>query len=290
MSPSFKPGGQPVPRIMIATLALGAVALLPVAAFGQAPEKPARPQVHWQNGPCTASLGTEASINLPVGYKFVGPEDTRKLMEDMGNPSDGSEKGMVFPMNEEWFIVFEYKNVGYIKDDDKTNLDADAMLSAIKSGNEEGNKERRKRGWSTIEIVGWDQKPQYDSSTHNLIWAIRGKDQGGGEEVINYNTRLLGRGGYMSANLVVEPEKLARNVPAYKTLLGYFSFRKGNTYAEFRQGDKIAEYGLAALVTGGAAAVAVKVGLFKKLWKLIIIAVVGIGAGVKKVLNKFRSS
>ena len=38
--------------------------------------------------------------------------------------------------------------------------------------------------------------------------------------------------------------------------------KSGERYAEYRPGDKIAKYGLAALVTGGAAVVAVKTGLF----------------------------
>ena len=289
MSLSCRSAGRAILRVWAAAVVYGAVCQLSSTAVAQESEAPAKPKIRWQNGPCTAILGGEATIRVPAGHKFAGPEDTRKLMEFMGNPTDETEKGIVFPADDSWFVVFEFSAVGYVKDDDKAKLDADAILSSIKEGTEEGNKERRKRGWSTLSVVGWDQKPQYDSTSHNLIWAIRAKDDKG-EEVVNYNTRLLGRRGYMSANLVVDPGMLSKNVPAYKKLLDGFAFSKGNTYAEFRSGDKIAEYGLAALVTGGAAAVAVKVGLFKKLWKLIILAVLGVGAAVKKVLNKFRSS
>ena len=55
-----------------------------------------------------------------------------------------------------------------------------------------------------------------------------------------------------------------------------------------RQGDKIAKYGLAALVVGGAAVGAAKLGLFawlavifKKGFKVIIVAVIAIAAAVK---------
>ncbi len=140
-----------------------------------------------------------------------------------------------------------------------------------------------------MNIVGWDQPPRYNEETHNLEWAIRGESEG--EKVINYNTRLLGRKGVMEVNLVVDPDKLAATLPAYQEILTAYSFKNGERYAEYRAGDKLAKYGLTALIAGGAATVAVKTGLFatlalflKKAWKLVVIAVVGVAAFLKRVL------
>jgi uncharacterized membrane-anchored protein len=79
-------------------------------------------------------------------------------------------------------------------------------------------------------------------------------------------------------------------------LTGY-SFQSGQSYAEFRSGDKVAKYGLAALVLGGAAVGAAKLGLFawvavllKKGWKLIIIAVAAVAGAIKKVFAKIKGS
>ncbi len=94
----------------------------------------------------------------------------------------------------------------------------------------------------------------------------------------------------MSANLVVSPEKLAAALPEFDSLLAGYAFQPGKKYSEFRAGDRVAKYGLAALVTGGAAAVAAKAGLFKKLWKLIVVAVVGAGALVKKLFGGGKQS
>ena len=76
--------------------------------------------------------------------------------------------------------------------------------------------------------------------------------------VVNYNTRLLGRRGVMTVSLVVDPNQVAATVPAFNDLLKSYSFNSGQGYAEFRAGDKIAKYGLTALVAGGAGAVAAK--------------------------------
>src|SRR6185436_3667704 len=101
-----------------------------------------------------------------------------------------------------WFAIFDFSNDGYIKDDDR-NLDADAILASIREGTARSNKVRAERGWGTMEVVGWEQKPFYDSQSNNLTWSIRGRSQDGVN--VNHSTRLLGRRGVMRANLVLSP-------------------------------------------------------------------------------------
>ena len=55
-----------------------------------------------------------------------------------------------------------FDDIGYVKDDEKSALDADAILASIRDGTEDVNKERAKRGWPAIKVVGWDQRPHYD--------------------------------------------------------------------------------------------------------------------------------
>ncbi len=133
-----------------------------------------------------------------------------------------------------------------------------------------------------MELTGWAQPPHYDASTNNLEWALQISTAGGGGSV-NYNTRLLGRSGVMSVTLVIDPEKLDGTLPSFKTLVSGHSFNEGQRYAEFKPGDKIAQYGLTALITGGAVAGALKTGLFQKFWKLIVVAVAGLAALAKKI-------
>jgi uncharacterized membrane-anchored protein len=54
-----------------------------------------------------------------------------------------------------------------------------------------------------------------------------------------------------------------------RTALRGFDFVSSERYAEFRQGDKVAEYGLGGLIIGGAAALAAKGGFFKSFGKMI---------------------
>ena len=156
----------------------------------------------------------------------------------------------------------------------------------VKEGTEAANELRKEKGWPGFRVVGWDKAPFYDLRTNNLTWSIRGLSDAGGGAIgysINYSTRLLGRRGTMSVDLVVDPDQAAQAVPRLETLLATFSFVQGNRYSDFIAGDKVASYGLTALVAGGAGALAVKAGLFKKFWKLIVIVFVAIAGALRKL-------
>jgi uncharacterized membrane-anchored protein len=244
-------------------------------------------------GPAKAKLQDVAQIDIPTGYEFIDGKRTRALLKAEGEPTSGKELGLLSPSstNEQWSVMFEFDDSGYVKDDDKNKLDPDKLLEAIKRGTEAANKERVRHGNPPLVIVGWEQPPKYDETTHNLEWAIRATS--GDEPILNYNTRLLGRKGVMEVVLIVEPDKLQQTLPTFRTLLANYSFQTGQSYAEYRPGDKVAKYGLAALVLGGAAVGAAKLGLFawlavflKKGFKLIIVAVVAIIASIKKLAAK----
>jgi len=239
--------------------------------------------IDWASGPMRADIGDIAEIEVPEGLLVTGPNGTRTLLEALGNPTSGSELACIAPASEEesWFVIFEFEDCGYVKDDEKEDLDSGAILESIRRGNEAANKERRARGWDTLEVVGWEVPPRYDEVTNNLEWAIRGRSEGG--DSLNYSVRLLGRRGVMHADLVLEPEDLAALMPEFRDLLAGFAFQSGHTYAEFRSGDKIAKYGLTALVTGGAAVAALKTGFLAKAWKFLVLIAVGIAAFFKKL-------
>lgn len=241
----------------------------------------------WQTSG-TAALGDRATLEVTPGYRFLGKGDASKLMEYYGNLSDGSELGFISPDNMEWFALFEFSDVGYVKDDEKDKLDADAILKDLQEGQKAANEELSRRGMSTLQVLGWHTPPFYNSETKNLEWAIRLASSDGGQ-VLNYKTKILGRRGVMDVVLVCDEAQLAAVVPQYQEILGNFSYKKDESYASYTKGDKIAEYGLIGLIAGGGLLVAAKSGLLAKLWKPIAIGAVAIGAFFKRLI-KGRSS
>jgi uncharacterized membrane-anchored protein len=249
-------------------------------------------QLPWQPGPMTAAIGDDlAQIELGESYVFLDAAGTRSFMEATRNPVSGSELATVMPTDAEqqWFLVFEYDDVGYVQDDEKDSLDAEAMLASIREGTESANEERRRRGWDTMTIIGWHEAPFYDAETNNLTWSIIG--EAGGSQNVNRMIKLLGRRGVMTATLVSSPEILSLAAPLADTLLSRYSYVSGKTYAEYVPGsDKLASYGLSALVVGGGAAALIKSGLLARIWKPLVVAFVALGAGIKRVFSSGRSS
>jgi uncharacterized membrane-anchored protein len=82
----------------------------------------------------------------------------------------------------------------------------------------------------------------------------------------------------MSAILVSEPAQFEADMRAFKAALANYEFVAGEKYAEYREGDKLADYTLGALVVGAAAAAASKAGIWKVIGKFLWIGLLAIGA------------
>jgi len=272
---------------------MGFVLLRVACATSWASAQEQQPSLAWMQGPATAPIGSDlAEIALGESYVFLDQENTKLLMELTQNPLTGTEVATVAPVadDEGWFLIFEWEEVGYVPDDEKDDLDTDAMLESIVEGSEHANKERAERGWGTFTITGWHEAPHYDERTQNLSWAIVG-ESGNGTQTINRMVKVLGRRGVMTTTLVAGPDELARAIPEVDALLEGYRFQPGNTYAEYvPDTDKLAEYGLTALVVGGAGAALLKSGLLAKIWKPLVAALAALGVGLKRVLFGGRSS
>lgn len=260
------------------------------AAVDNKPFVPPLPGVKWIMGPGKGDLGN-AAIDVPEGFAFTGRDGTKKFLEATENPVGTTERGTMWkipPAGEtnSWFVIFEYEDSGHIKDDDKDDIDADALLKSMQEGTEASNEERRKNGWSTIKVTGWQVKPHYDEASHNVEWATKAVDEQTNSMSINHNVRILGRTGVTSAVLVAGEDELATATPEFKKTLTGFNYNAGDKYGDYKQGDKLAAYGIAGLVLGGAVAVAAKSGLLGKLIKPIILGIAAIGAGIAKMFKR----
>ncbi|HEX4649352.1 MAG TPA: DUF2167 domain-containing protein [Steroidobacteraceae bacterium] len=221
--------------------------------------------LNWLVGPRDVALSGNATLSLPEGYVYLDAANTAKFEELNQNLSSGKEV-MIAPKTLGWTAYLIFESEGYVKDNEK--IDADAILKTLQQGTEEANQERRRRGWEELHLGGWNLPPAYNTTTKRLEWATLLRARNG--EATNFVTKILGRKGYTTVVLVTSPDNTTAAVADVDTVLRGYRFNGGDTYADWRPGDKVAEYGLTGLIVGGAVAAAVKTGLLKGLWKFLV--------------------
>ena len=206
--------------------------------------------------------------------------------------------GLILPKGERslsdeksWAVVVTYSDDGYVSDEEAAKTDYTKLLKDMQAGTREANQARKKAGYETVELVGWAAPPRYDASSNKLYWAKELSFEGSPEHTLNYDIRVLGRKGYLSLNAVSGMSQLATVQEGMQRVLGMTEFDAGHRYADFNQAtDKVAAYGIAALVAGGLAA---KAGLFGKLLalllaakKLVFVAIAAIGGVIAKLFKR----
>jgi uncharacterized membrane-anchored protein len=245
-------------------------------------------------GPSAIKFRDQGEIALPAGYVFVPAKEGAAVMESMGNQTDSRFLGIIFPNDDRsFFVTVDYEPSGYVKDDDAKHWDANELLKNLKEGTEAGNERREKMGIPPIEVTRWVEVPAYNSAAHQLVWSAEARNKGATDDdpTINYNTYVLGRDGYFSLNLITTASTVEADKSAAHQLLGATGFNSGKRYTDFDSStDKVAAYGLAALVGGLAikklGLLAVFGAFLLKFAKVIFIAVAAMGGGLAKYFKR----
>ena len=300
-----KPNSRALAGLLLGLISLSLISAQEVAPSAPTPTKPTEEEIATRRKVMLdqietfgwaregkAKIGSMAEVSIPKGWRFTATQGTGDMLKMFDNIPSGEELGLLTTEGMGPLVIFEFNETGYVKDDEKNDLNADELLKGHQEGQEASNEYRKERGLGALHVLGWALPPRFNDQTKNLEWALRIGSEDGGES-INYNTRLLGRSGVMEIELVCAPDEMQTLLPQYQAIMADFQYLTGNTYAEYREGDKVAKYGLTALVAGGAAVAAGKMGLFAKLGGLIaklgkgvIVVIVAIGAGLKSLFTK----
>ena len=291
---------------IIAAIAVAAALFLPVQADEKKPSAKemeaiqkamkAIGELQYQSGEISLA-GGKVKLTLPPEFQYLDPANARKVLVDIfGNPpQSGSTDGMIVPkginflMGGGWEAVLKWKDEGYVKDDDFAKIDFNEMLGDLKKAYKLGSDERVKSGYGKMELAAWAQQPHYDRATHKLFYA-KVFDVDGPVQQLNYDIRVLGRHGHLELSIMSSSSEMQDIESKAPKILGMVDFTDGNRYADYKPGtDKVAAYGIAGLIAGGVLA---KAGFFKLIWvgilaakKFVIIAVIAIGAWIKRMLG-----
>ena len=254
--------------------------------------------LHFRSG-TVAIDAAHATLNLTSEFRFLDAHDAQRVLHDLwGNPPDSDVLGMLIPAGaaltdekNSWVVVISYSDDGHVSDSEASTLDYDKLLRDMQRDALDSKAEREQQGYPAIEIVGWAAPPHYDAASNKLYWARELNFAGAREHTLNYDIRVLGRGGYLSFNAVAGMHQLAMVKERMPQVLDMAEFDAGQRYADFNSStDKIAAYGIGALVAG---AIAAKAGLFAKLLvlllafkKVVIVGFLAVAAAVRKFFKR----
>lgn len=219
--------------------------------------------------------GGIATLNVPENFRYIGPDDSKRFLEEgWGNPNGSGQIGMLLPMDTDlfgdagWAVVVSYQEDGYVSDKDAGKIDYDKMLKSMQKSTLENNQYRQEKGFPPLTLVGWAESPHYDSQSKKLYWAKELKFGQDEQHTLNYNIRILGRKGVLVMNAVSGMDQLPMVQERMEQIIAFADFNEGYRYADFNpEVDKMATYGIAALIGGKLAA---KAGLLAKLGGLLV--------------------
>jgi uncharacterized membrane-anchored protein len=210
-------------------------------------------------------LRGKVTINIPADYYFLDKKDGRAVLEDgWGNAPDSSILGMIFPskyspMDEgSWGVIVYWDGDGYVSDEDAQTIDYHDLLAEMKKDTAIESRQNERMGFDSVKLVGWAEQPTYNAKAHTMYWALALVFGDGEDQTLNYDMRVLGRRGVLTLTYVAAMDQLDEVRASREDLLSMTSFSEGNRYADYKPGDKKAEYGLAVLVAGGAGAMLAK--------------------------------
>ena len=256
--------------------------------------------LHFKEGEI-AVPGAQARFKLGPDFSYLEQADARRVVEQLwGNPPDESVLGLVVPrgrglLDEHgWAVVVTYSDDGYVSDEDAAKIDYASMLKDMQKETRDANGERKDAGYEAVNLVGWAVPPRYDAASKKMYWAKELDFAGTPQHTLNYDIRVLGRRGYLSLNAVAGMSDLGDVQAGMQQLLPMTEFDAGSRYADYdAKSDKLAAYGIAALIGGGIAA---KAGLFAKLGvlllagkKFIVLLLAGIAALWRKLAGKDKT-
>jgi uncharacterized membrane-anchored protein len=236
-----------------------------------------------------------AVLTIPENFYYLSPQDSEKVLVDVwGNPPGQDTSGMIFPEGMTpfdqgaWAVTVGYEEDGYVSDDDADEINYTDLLVQMKEDTQVASDARVKQGYEPIALMGWASPPYYDASEKKLYWAKEVKFGAQSNNTLNYNIRVLGRKGVLVLNFIAGMESKSVIDANVGAVLALAEFDQGSKYSDFDPDlDKIASYGLGALVAGKVIAktgfLAIALVFLKKFGLFILIAA---AAFLKRVFYK----
>jgi uncharacterized membrane-anchored protein len=288
-----------IARICVMALMLATLGEVNAYADAATDQAAVLQSLNFRSGKITIANGM-AELSVGSDFRYLDAKDAVTFLTKVeGNAPSAVTgiDGVIVPTarTESWFAVLGYSAEGHVLDSDEASINYDDLLKQMQSQADEQARKQRDAGFAGLRILGWAQKPFYDSTNKKIYWAKAIQFDNRPNQTLNYDVRILGRTGYVNLKIVDDIGNLAMINARMPQVLGMVNFTAGNKYSDYVAGtDHTAAYGIAGLIAGGVLA---KVGFFKGLlvlaaafWKAIAALFVGafavVGNAVRKLFRR----
>lgn len=249
-------------------------------------------------GPAEVRVADRATLWLPAGRVYMTGEAAEKLAREVSFEWRPGVQGLIAPAGDvaSWLAPVELLDDGYIKSDEPTALEADAVLAAFRSGLPEINKGRAAGGQPPVELSGWLNAPKLDEK-HRVSACVNITPKAADAQgFFNCEAWALGRDGALKVSLADNADAASRLKDETRTLIDAIVFDHGKAYEDVAPADKVAPYTVRDLLVSDVTAkapaqdsgqtriaprgLALALVLLAKFWKLLAFVLVAMVSGV----------
>lgn len=286
-----------VRRLAVSAVVLFAAGALPAVAGTQARHQDAGAtdfaRMHWKKG--TLKLASSHGMfTVPRGGTMVVGGEATRADELINGSTDPTIEGYADFAHRSLYV--SYVDEGFVNTDDWKDVNADDLMKHLRDATESANAERVKNGGPVMHIDGWVQRPTFDQARKSVRWVTHAHDESG-RGFVNAVALLLGRHGYERFTLVSNGSDPKGDAVLLAAAANGYRFDPGFRFQDYFWGDKLAGYGIAALVgTAAGATIAKTVGfgaillLIKKFFLVIVAALLGVFGYVKRFFAGRRTT
>ncbi|HEY9257909.1 DUF2167 domain-containing protein [Chitinophaga sp.] len=184
-------------------------------------------------------LGQGATIQVPEGFRLLDAAQSRLLVESLwGNPENPNTLGVLIPeragpMDKDFRgFVISFEPSGYLNEQEAGKINYNKLLREMKEELKKENVLRSRKGAGVITSMDWAFPPYFDKDNHMLHWA-RILHFDGGNPVLNYEVRLLGRRGCLCFTAIGKTADILKIKKQLEQISTAAHFTNGNGYADF---------------------------------------------------------
>lgn len=203
-----------------------------------------------------------ATLRLPEGARYLGPEDADKVFSQMWGDVPGRVSlGMIVPRGGElpgpspWGLTLTFKPLGHVQVDGPPVLDPVALMEVILEQEEERNIDRVGANNPPVLIRGWVVEPAYDSARRTVHYALEISHASSPQPYLDYTGYVLGKNGVLRLASMTGIHLRKEVQEGTPPLLAAIEFNPGHRHSDHVPGQgRTARLGVAGLIAGSEAA------------------------------------